>query len=267
MGRRKLYREYDDEGKLVKLECSKCGVVKDGSEFSKDRSKKDGVQTTCNTCRSQQNAQYRQDHKEYFAQYSTQYRQDNKEYYSQYNTQYQQDNKEYYVQYRQDNKEKIAQQKAQYRQDNKEKIAQYNAQYRQDRVDIEIKRIYKNVTQKLYPNSGVQYGVIYGVHCIPTDRWYIGQTIYSFDIRYDGDFFTNKVNELSDSNDKKHLLQKDIEKFGAENFEIHEVLDVAFSVQELDEKEVYYIDKYNSYMGGYNSNRGYIFGRDTIYEN
>ena len=156
---------------------------------------------------------------------------------------------------------------AQYQQHHKQKIAQQKAQLRQNKVDIEIKRIYKNVTQKLYPNSGVQYGVIYGVHCIPTDRWYIGQTVNSFDIRYEGDFFTNKVKKLSDSNDKKHLLQKDIEKFGVENFEIHEVLDVAFSAQELDEKEVYYIDKYNSYTEGYNSNRGFIFGRDTIYEN
>ena len=196
MGRKKLYREYDDEGKLVKLECGRCGIVKYVSEFRKHRGKKDGVNTFCRECKSQ-----------------------------------------------------------------------HSAQYRQDNADIEIKRIYKNVTQKLYPNSGVQYGIIYGVYCTESDRWYVGQTQTSFQHRYHGDFFTNKVNELSDSNDKKHLLQQDIEKFGAENFEIHEVLDVAFSARELDEKEVYYIDKYNSYMEGYNSNRGFVFGRDTIYEN
>ena len=97
------------------------------------------------------------------------------------------------------------------------------------------------------------------MHCKVTDRWYIGQTTTSFNIRYNTDFFSYKTIELSKDSIKGKLLQDDIEKYSEENFEIFEVLDVAFSEKELDEKEVYYIDYYKAYDEGYNSNRGNIF--------
>ena len=64
---------------------------------------------------------------------------------------------------------------------------------------------------------------------------------------------------------KKKLLKYDLEQYGEESFEINKILDVAFSQKELDEKEIYYIDYYKAYEEGYNSNRGYINGRDTLY--
>ena len=128
-----------------------------------------------------------------------------------------------------------------------------------DKAKSEIQRIYTNVTKQLYPHSGVQYGIVYGVHCTETNRWYIGQTQTSFQHRYDGDFFKNKVNELSEESTHGQLLNSDIEKFGIDKFEVFEVLDIAFSAKELDEKEAYYIDLYNSWSQGYNSNRGNIF--------
>ena len=97
------------------------------------------------------------------------------------------------------------------------------------------------------------------MHCLHSDRWYIGQPIIGFNNRYKGDFFNTKTNELHDDNTKAQLLKDDIEKYGQESFEIFEVLDVAFSERELDEKEAYYIDYYNAYDKGYNSNRGNIF--------
>ena len=105
----------------------------------------------------------------------------------------------------------------------------------------------------------MQYGIIYGVHCKVSDRWYIGQTIRSFKIRYNGDFFKYKFLDFSEDTPKLQLLHLDIEKYGQENFEIFEVLDIAFSEKELDEKESYYIDYYKAYDEGYNSNRGNIF--------
>ena len=123
----------------------------------------------------------------------------------------------------------------------------------------EIIKIHENVTKQRYPNKGIQYGVIYGVVCKVTNRWYIGQTTTSFNTRYHGDFFKNKLDNLLEDNIKGKLLADDIEKYGQENFKIIEVLDVAFSEKELDEKEVYYIDLYKAYDEGYNSRRGNIF--------
>ena len=50
-----------------------------------------------------------------------------------------------------------------------------------------------------------------------------------------------------------------MERDGQESVEIFEVLDVAFSEKELDEKEAYYIDLYKAYDEGYNTQRGNIF--------
>ena len=61
------------------------------------------------------------------------------------------------------------------------------------------------------------------------------------------------------------FIENDLIKYGKESFEIIEVLDVAFSPMELDEKEVYYIDYYEAYNKGYNSNKGFINGRQTLY--
>ena len=132
-------------------------------------------------------------------------------------------------------------------------------------------KIYENVTKHKYPNNDIQYGIIYGVQNLITNRWYIGQTTTSFDIRYNGDFFNRKYYELSENNEKGKLLANDIEKYGQESFKIFEVIDVAFSEKELDEKEAYYIDLYKAYDEGYNSTRGNIFKhgkekRSSFYE-
>jgi hypothetical protein len=136
--------------------CSKCGEVKPVSEFSKDKSRKDGLQRQCKSCvkqynqdhreekkqyyqdhreeRKQYNRQYNQDHKEEKRQYHKQYNQDYKEKIKQYNKQYNQDHREerkqYHKQYNQDHKEKIKQYRRQYNQDYKEKIKQHRRQYK-----------------------------------------------------------------------------------------------------------------------------------------
>ena len=151
-----------------------------------------------------------------------------------------------------------------YRKNNRNKLLKNMKEYYDNIVNKEVLRIYENVTKQLYPHNGIQYGVIYGVHCISRDRWYIGQTTTSFNIRYNGDFFRYKTSELSEDNPKLKLLHEDIEKYGQENFEIFEVIDIAFSEKELDEKEGYYIDYYKAYDEGYNSNRGNIFKHNKL---
>ena len=66
MGRR-LYREYDENDNLVKLECCKCGEIKTVDNFNKNKSKKDGVYNICKECRKEYNKNNRE--KEYERQH------------------------------------------------------------------------------------------------------------------------------------------------------------------------------------------------------
>ena len=303
MGKR-LYREYDEEGNLIKLECSNCGEIKTVDNFHKSKVNKDGVRTICKSCFSV----YRKNHyiknkdkihenyiinREKKLEQVHQYQLNNKDKIKERRHKYYLNNKDeikerkhkYYLnnrdeklkkqcEYRLNNKDKVRETNKQYylnnidkrlyyaRQyniNNKDKKSKYHKQYYIDKANQEISKIYENVTKNLYPNNNIQYGIIYGVHCKVTNRWYIGQTTIGFKNRYDGNFFNCKNRELSENSEKGKLLHEDIEKYGKENFEIFEVLDVAFSEKELDEKEAYYIDYYKAYDEGYNSNRGNIF--------
>ena len=278
MSKRLLYREYDEKGNLIKLECCKCGEIKSVNNFNKSKSKKDGYVVTCKECRQNyvrnhyknnkekilnQCKEYRINNKEKEKERHTQYYINNRSKILNYCKEYQLNNKdkrnEYRKQYYVINKEKEIQKRKEYVLNNKDKIKKHRHIYYIENTQKEVIKIYDNITKNLYPNNGIQYGIIYGVHCKVTDRWYIGQTTNTFDIRYHGDFFNCKNCELSEDNEKLQLLQDDIKKYGQENFEIFEVIDVAFSEKELDEKEVYYIDLYKAYDEGYNSTRGNIF--------
>ena len=280
MGRKsKVYREYDKEtGELIKLECGKCHEIKTTDCFHKNKNKKDGVGIECKQCYSERHRQYSENNKEKISERNRlyyennkkevkerrrQYRENNKEKISERDHRYRINNKEkvsdYHRQWYENNKKEISDYQRQYRENNKDKIKEHQHQLYKDKVYQEIRRIYRNVTKQCYPHNGIQYGVIYGVVCNNTNRWYIGQTTTSFNARYQGDFFKYKFNELSEDNSKGQLLADDIEKYGQENFEIFEVIDVAFSEKELDEKEAYYIDLYKAYDEGYNTQRGNIF--------
>lgn len=64
--------------------CAKCKVRKKFTEFSKDKSSKDGLQTKCKTCCNEYHKKYREVNKDYCSQYSKKYRDSNKDYYRQY---------------------------------------------------------------------------------------------------------------------------------------------------------------------------------------
>lgn len=137
--------------------------------------------------------------------------------------------------------------------------------YREVKIQQEIDRIKHNYTNLLYPHCGIQYGIIYKVQNVKNKKTYIGQTTKSFDLRYDGDFFKNKFKDIKNEELKADFYQ-DLEMFGVGAFMVQEVIDVAFSPMELDEKEVYWIDYYKAYGEGYNSNRGFYNGRTTVYD-
>lgn len=217
--------------------CSKCNEVKPYEEFQRRKDSKDGYRSQCKEC---------------FNNHQRNYYNKNKEHIRERNKKYELDpikQKERTKRYLENHKND---------EDFKTRHRESERKRKEKRRSEAKQQIFKSISIKNNEQSYEQYGVIYGVYNIVTDRWYIGQTTNSFDIRYNGDFFKYKMKEnLEDSNIK--LLKNDFELYGEESFEIYEVIDIAFSEKELDEKEVYYIDYYESYDKGYNGNRGNLF--------
>lgn len=283
MGKKQLIRIHNNKGKLIKKQCGKCGEIKNIEEFYKHKRNKDGFSSDCKICTKKNRKEYYEDNKDKKIEYQLKYYEENKEKLKEYKKEWynerKEELKEYKKKYYEENKEKLKEHKKKYYEENKEHLLNWGKQYYNENRDVILERvnehyyetikytinqIYDNFTKNNYPNYGIQYGIIYGVYNKITDSWYIGQTTTSFDIRYKGDFFKNKLEEMSEC--KRNLLLEDLEKYGEVSFEFKEILDVAFSPMELDEKEVYYIDYYKAYDEGYNSNRGFINGRQTLYD-
>ena len=117
--------------------CKKCGRELPISEFNKNKSKKDGLQSNCKECANQHRKQYYQENKKAIAEQRKQYRQENKkvitEHQKQYQKQYQKqwyaENKEHKKQYYQENKKAIAEYMKQWYAENKKVIAEQRKQY------------------------------------------------------------------------------------------------------------------------------------------
>ena len=112
------------------------------------------------------------------------------------------------------------------------------------------------------------YGVIYKIQNTITHEIYIGQTTHprGFNGRYD--FKGNGIervykkllgNETRGESHNQHL-RRSIKKFGFDAFEVIEVFDTANTLEELNEKESYYIGLFDSYKNGYNQS----FGGDSV---
>lgn len=93
------------------------------------------------------------------------------------------------------------------------------------------------------------YGVIYCITNIINNKKYIGQTIRDLSIR--------KREHIGQSNNGSDLaIHQAIRKYGENNFE-WSIIDQAYSQEDLDNKEIYWIDYYDSYYdGGYNMAKG-----------
>ena len=112
------------------------------------------------------------------------------------------------------------------------------------------------------------YGIIYKIQNKITNEIYIGQTTHprGFNGRYD--FKGNGIervykkllgNEARNESHNQHL-RRSIKKFGFDAFEVIEVFDTANTIEELNEKETYYINLFDSYKNGYNQS----FGGDSV---
>ena len=251
MGGKRLLRNYDSNGNLISLECSVCHEVKAVSEFSKHKGMKDGIRTICKDCRKEYYKQNADKKKEYNAEY----RKQNADKIKERKAEYRKQNADKIKEYRKQNAEYYAEYNAKYRKQNAEYYAEYLAEYYQQKVEqslIEIKAYVKKNPQRYdyNPNEEI-YGIIYLVHNIKSDKYYVGQTINSFDIRYQSGWLYE--------HSFKDAVKEDLELYGESSFEYIKIFKVAHTQQDLDRLEAYYIDYFNAYDNGYNETRGNIF--------
>jgi len=92
------------------------------------------------------------------------------------------------------------------------------------------------------------YGIIYSAKNLTNNKRYIGQTTCTLEKR--------KKEHINSVSKQKFTFQKAMKKYGIENF-LWEVIDYADSPEELDYKETYWIDHFNTYgHEGYNMTIG-----------
>ena len=261
-----LIRNYDSEGNLISIEYGKCHKIKNKSEFSKCKSKKDGIGTICKECDNKRCAKYyeqntdkiREQQKEYYEQNTDKI----KEYYEQNADKIREQQKEYYEQ----NTDKIREQHKEYRKQNVDKIKEYYEQ-NADKIREQQKEYYNSKAEQSlieikayvekdpeifnYDSNKEIYGIIYLVYNNKSQRYYVGQTTNSFDIRYQSGWLCY--------HGYKDTVKEDLEKYGEDSFEYTKIFKVAHNQEELDKLEAYYIKYFDSYENGYNETRGNIF--------
>lgn len=260
----KLIKNYDKEGNLISKECSKCHKIKLIEEFNKDNRAKDKRMSKCKECEKQ----YRKTNKERIDNYNKEYYESHSETIKEYKKEYRVNNEDKIKKYLINNSEKIKKRYKEYYKKNIKKYKKYAEDHKKHKAYTNKQWYSKQVQEALqeikieveaspekynYIEGKDIYGIIYLVHNNESDKYYVGQSINSFDIRY-------KKGWLKDSShSKKDTVKEDLQLYGEESFEYIKIFKVAYSQYELDKLEAYYIDYYNSYENGYNENRGNIF--------
>lgn len=92
-------------------------------------------------------------------------------------------------------------------------------------------------------------GVIYKIENLVNGKVYIGQTVRTFKARKDQHLY-----ELRSGIKRNIKLQSSWNKHGESSFEFSVIGN--YPIHQLDEKEIYYIEKYNSFRDGYNMTTG-----------
>ena len=148
--------------------------------------------------------------------------------------------KEYHAEYYKQNVNKIKERDAE----------RYNSKVEQSLVEIKV-YVEKEPQRFNYNPSEEIYGIIYLVYNNKSQRYYVGQTTNSFDIRYQSGWLYGHTH--------KDTVKEDLEKYGEDSFEYIKIFKVAHNQEELDKLEAYYIEYFDSYENGYNDKRGNIF--------
>lgn len=94
-------------------------------------------------------------------------------------------------------------------------------------------------------------GGIYKFTCKINQKSYIGQSS-NINNRYNSHMNNYLNKNLNDYNTK---FYKALRKYGFENFNF-EILEIINDISKLNKREIYWIDKFNSFKEGYNSNKG-----------
>lgn len=286
MSKRKFVRNYNSNGELISLECGRCRIIKPISEFNKNNKDKDKINYICKECVRKSNKKYKENNKDRIKESQKEYYLKNKEKINNKNKEYKKNNKDkinkYHRNYcdkkwRGNNKDKLKERIKKWRENNKDKLKEYNKNWYEndkDRILEQQKEYYNQKTKKIlekikeevekepekynYIEGEKIFGIIYLVHNIESDRYYVGQTTVGFDIRYKSGWLYK--------HSYKQLVKEDLELYGEDSFEYIKIFKVAYSQYELDKLEAYYIDYYNSYEEGYNERRGNIFTNRGIDE-
>lgn len=96
----------------------------------------------------------------------------------------------------------------------------------------------------------IRKGLIYIIRNSINDKVYVGQTILSLEDRW--------KTHLKPSVSKQrgsYKIYNAMNKYGKENFYC-ELLEDNVSIEELNDREIYYIEKYDSFENGYHSTKG-----------
>lgn len=111
-------------------------------------------------------------------------------------------------------------------------------------VDLELVTKSKRPTPLFALKRSDVMAYIYGIQNKINQKWYIGQSKY-----YPHERWRQHI-----AGYKNTSISKAIKKYGEELFDFMVLEEV--SEKELDEKEIYYIQLYDSYKNGYNETRG-----------
>src|SRR5699024_5613933 len=133
-------------GMSARKTCTRCGQTKGVGEFSKDRSKSDGLRPDCKTCRREYDARYYEENRERRREYNARYRAENRERYREYAARWREenrDNPEYRERARErsarwyaENRERKREYDARWYEENRERIREYDARYHEENPEI-----------------------------------------------------------------------------------------------------------------------------------
>lgn len=127
--------------------------------------------------------------------------------------------------------------------------------YNKDRDDKMQKEINGALDSCSFDNI---YGYIYLIENKVNNKKYFGQTTLAFNRRYSGGRWWEKTHNTH--------LKSSIKKYGIDNFTVNERYAVAYSKEDLDELEDYFINKYKTTDSryGYNKKSGGAYGKHTL---
>lgn len=134
-------------------ECSKCGKILSLTEFGKDKTKKDGFNSSCKNCK----LLYRKNKKEHIDNKNKEYYKNNKEKVLGTSKEWYETNKEYVAKYnkiyRTENKKEIRKTITKYRENNKGMLAIKRRKYENNRLKSDFLFKLKHTTRTLVRNS------------------------------------------------------------------------------------------------------------------